>query len=199
MALHDHTARVDCMRSAWKASMELTLDRLEDVQQRVLDGNPPGTGLCGAVGSRGAANVLKTCWGSWREYTGVPEYAVPAPEGFVVTDYPAATQCSSARGAYDATTDRDMYTGEYGAARMRLLEHCIAELKDRLSKPVTTLWGVWLGASVGDLREERAGFTHGKVYELSPWGLHGLVPRFEVLDDDSDTRRRSWDDFWVFQ
>lgn len=195
MGVSEYEAWVSDMLENWKLSMEDALGRLEGVKQRIADGYPPDTGLCSAVGG---GKVLATCWPSWGEYTGDAYYPVPRPAGFVLPErYEGRTEYGP-RAAYNGALSAHMYTGEYGASRMRLLEHCISTLTERLENPVTTLWGAWRGCLVSGEWQDREGFTKGKLYELRPLAP-GNVPRFSLLDDSSDARLRKWDDFLVLQ
>ena len=61
------------------------------------------------------------CFESWREYSGDIIFPVPGYHGH------------SPSNAYDRTYGGDMWNPDhpYGAARLRLLDHCIKWFKDR--------------------------------------------------------------------
>lgn len=63
---------------------------------------------------------------SWPEFSGNPEYPVPAP-----VNYAAYSEYEVAH--YAAYWDRTLplWSGEYGAARIRLLKHCIEYFKEK--------------------------------------------------------------------
>ena len=87
-----------------------------------LRDNPSGHyGLCATLGLRVLPKDLVTAiFESWSHYTGHPDYPVPEHAD---SQYDVAAAC----GVY-RTTD-DMYVGEYGALRLSLLAHLIAELE----------------------------------------------------------------------
>lgn len=69
--------------------------------------------------------VAKELFASWPEYSGNENYPVPAPDSFLNT-----SESSEEQSIY-CTTD-DIYIGEYGATRQRLVSHMIVELRYEL-------------------------------------------------------------------
>lgn len=61
------------------------------------------------------------CFGDWSEFTGDLFYPVPAPPGLTPSF------------AFNETSDENMWNPNhlYGAARLRLLDHCINWFKER--------------------------------------------------------------------
>lgn len=64
---------------------------------------------------------------SWPEFSGNPEYPVPAPVNY------AAAWAKTEGAHYAAYWDRTLpqWSGEYGEARIRLLKHCIEYFKEK--------------------------------------------------------------------
>lgn len=83
-------------------------------------------GLCAALEGRlrGGRTFLKeakrTQWFGWEHYSGVLEYPVPGVDGL------------SPEGAYHS--DTPMWSGEYGALRLNLVDHLIS---------VVEAWGMY--------------------------------------------------------
>lgn len=80
-----------------------------------------GFGICLALPLVSSNKLLKLefarLYKKWPEYSGNPTYPVPSPDGKYTPEQ-----------AFDYTCE-DKYAGEYGAARMRLLNWCIEELQ----------------------------------------------------------------------
>ena len=94
-------------------------------EARALRANPVGRyGLCATLELRALPDYLVDgIFKSWPHYTGCISYPVPCP-GALPLD------TDEARGVYRTTGD--MYVGEYGALRLNLLDHLIAELEEVL-------------------------------------------------------------------
>ena len=104
------------------------LCRAAEVRAKVARDAAPYQGLCSAVIQIGPQPLRAWLFTDWPEYSGTLLYPVPAPVDFV-TD-PDKDGISAAEQAFDAALDRDtLYVGEYGAARMRLLDHIEAKLR----------------------------------------------------------------------
>ena len=89
---------------------------------RALRANPRGLyGLCATLYLRALPDaIVEAIFASWPHYTGNMDYPVPSP-GALPGDTEGA--CEAYRAA------DDMYTGEYGALRLNLLDHLIVELE----------------------------------------------------------------------
>lgn len=88
------------------------------------------TGLCALLRNvtPNAHKEIKVIITRWPEGTGCTAYTVPAPSDYVPHDCPV--DASATKLAEDAYTyGLPKYTGEYGAARMRLLDFIISELE----------------------------------------------------------------------
>ena len=82
-------------------------------------------GLCRTLGFCDLPEQLvRNISSSWEHFTGDMNYPVPNPAP------PAGDVVKDARRAYSAAVD--MYEGEYGALRIKLLDHVIAYLEGYL-------------------------------------------------------------------
>ena len=77
-------------------------------------------GICHVVNKYATINV-RSLFTTWPESSGNPIYPVPSYDS---DDDPT--------GAYDEACNK--WIGEYGAARMRLLNHCIREVEEMIKK-----------------------------------------------------------------
>lgn len=101
------------------------LELAEDLRARVAAGEVVLHGLCGEIGVGPYREELFT---TWPEFTGCLTFPVPAPKGTQLGRYETLQEAAYMRA-------RDMYSGEYGAARMRLLDHIIETLRNRVWAP----------------------------------------------------------------
>ena len=97
------------------------LVKINALRAQLADGTAPDTGLCGGIGIRD--NERQFLFADWPEYTGLLDFPVPAPSYMVVAPYHESVH----RTAY--MNHDDMFSGEYGAARLRLLDHIEAKLR----------------------------------------------------------------------
>jgi hypothetical protein len=79
--------------------------------------------------------LVQDIFKTWPKFTGDLTYPVPCPGGHtvvdgVVVDGEVVLGAKAAKAAYDAA--RDMYSGEYGALRIELLDHLIEFLEREL-------------------------------------------------------------------
>lgn len=86
-------------------------------------------GLCSVLAlDRLEPELVCEIFSSWEHYSGSMDYPVPDP------CFPADDVVELARQAYD--TAGDMYEGEYGALRIKLLDHLITSLEKELGEAV---------------------------------------------------------------
>lgn len=110
------------------------LRAFESARWCVISGYVPGKreqvgffGICRLTRAQGDITVAvygitRALFCKWPEYTGCIDYPVPSQHDDV-----------SAEAAFDYAFDTGrMWSGDYGAARMRLLEFCIKELREIL-------------------------------------------------------------------
>lgn len=94
--------------------------------KRTLDTDPPEYGICYGVHTRLCFDYDGALWAweeaaqrafeAWAEFSGSSVYPVPGPAGRADASH-AFLNAEDTPGAY--------WTGEYGSARIRLLNHCI--------------------------------------------------------------------------